>query len=339
MQLTTSRSVSVFSLLFSLFMSDCLFGSDTYLQRLPDEIEAVGGQGTAQSQAGSVALNDTAALRLNPAMLATRRSYDLMGGYYWPSAGRPFYKAGVIDGVTSPIAMGFEYTGFQEQLKPLAQRQEIDSPVSRRISLGLAVPSQLFALGFAAHYVESEDITVPEGGAKPLKAIALGAGLLVPIGTGARIGVSIENFNNKRIAAVAPTTLRAGLSWEDSSKVLLVSADYRQRQRSKILERPIAVGSAELAEPTVPVAAADNLQEMASDPEKMGFVGMQATIYNLLRFFSSYGQSLNGEDRSVVSGGLGLYQKNYTVAYAVSKKFPRQTELESSLQLSVIMKL
>lgn len=316
-------------IVFSTF-SLRLSAADATSMRLPDEIEAVGGQGTALGHAGAAALNDLAALRLNPAMLSTNRSYDVEGAYYWPSAGRPFYKLGIIDGVTSQFVMGFEYTGFQDQLKPQAERTELDSPVYRRMSLALAVPAQGFALGFAGHYVEAQNPDLESLTNSTLKGISLGAGLVVPLGKSLRAGVSLENFNNKRIAAVAPRTVRAGLNWEDSSQVFALNLDYRERQRSLSLELPIELAQTQLAE---------NVKDELDKPERMGLVGMQVRTFNVLRFFASYGQTTDGPERTTTSGGLGIFQRNYSLAYAVSKSLPAQSELQSSLHLSVIMKM
>lgn len=298
--------------------------------RLPDEIEAVGGQGTALGHAGAASLSDLGAVRLNPAMLYEHRSYDVGAGYYWPSTGRPFYKAGVVDGVTSQIVMGFEYTGFQEQLKSAADRKELDSPVFRRGSLALSVPGKGFALGFAVHYVEAKDPENTDPQDKPVKGTALGAGLAVPIGSSFRLGASVENFNNKRIAAVAPRAFRAGINWQDSSKVVSLSADYRDRQRSLAIELP-----PELASTLLTAAERDVYDE----PERMGILGLQVKTFDLLRFFAAYGRNVDGLERTTASGGIGVFQKNYSLAYAVSKSFPAQDELQSSLYLSVIMKM
>ncbi len=297
--------------------------------RLPDEIEAVGGLGTAQAHVGAASSSELGAIHTNPAMLYKHTSYDVSGAYFWPAQGRPFYKAGVIDGTTSSIVAAFEYTGFTEELEERATRVETDSPVRRRGSVALALPTDYLSLGLAAHYVEAEDPEAVVGEERNLKGISLGLGLAGQLTESFRLGASVQNLNNRRVAAVAPRMVRAGLSWEPPRGSLAISLDYRERERSQVFEvlplQGLSLTSAELKE--------------WEQPERMGFVGLQVATYDILKLFASYGRTVTGPDREIVSGGLGLFQKNFSLAYAVSKNFPAQDELQSSLHLSLITKM
>jgi|GEM_PF-3514616 hypothetical protein len=307
-----------------LAQADALLGT-----RLPDEIEAVGGMGTAQGHVGAASSSELGAIRTNPAMLYKHTSYDVSGVYYWPSIGRPFYKAGIIDGMTSSIVAAFEYTGFTEELKDRGERTEVDSPVRRRGSVAFAVPTEYVSLGLAAHYVEAEDPEAPAGEEKDLKGISLGAGLVGQLTESLRLGLSVQNLNNRRVGAVAPRMLRAGITWEPPRGSVMLSVDYRERERSAVFE-------------TLPLQSLNlSLTELErwEEPERMGFVGLQVDTYDVLRVFASYGHSVSGPERELLAGGVGIFQKTYSLAYAVNKNFPAQNELQSSLLLSLIMKM
>jgi len=296
---------------------------------LPEEIEAVGGQGAALAQSGVASVSDQGAIRLNPAMLYLHRAYDVSGGYYWPAEGRPFYKLSVIDGVTSRMVAGFEYTGFQENLKNRNPSDVAgDSPVLRRGTVAIAIPTDFIAIGFSGHYVEAEDRTDPSE-IKSYKGISLGGGIVAMLGKQMRLGISAENLNNRRVADVAPKTLRAGLSWEDPSSTVTVHGEVRQRDRAVALEwtDPITDGLT-LAE-----------SEIDTSPERMALGGLQVKTFDMLRLFAGYGRTVKGEVREVTGGGIGIYQKSFSFSYATSKKDPDAKDWQSSLHLSVTMKI
>jgi hypothetical protein len=296
---------------------------------LPEEIEAVGGSGAALAGSGVASVSDQGAIRLNPAMLYLHRSYDVGAGYYWPSQGRPFYKASIIDGVTSRAVAGFEYTGFAENLKDRNRADvEGDSPVHKRGSVAIAIPTDYFAIGFSGHYVEAEDTTDPDH-PEVYKGISLGAGVIAMLGNQLRLGLSIENFNNKRIKDVAPKTLRAGLAWEDKTQTVTVHGELRQRDRAVSLEwnNPIVDG------------LALSQSDVDDEPERMALAGFQVKTFDMLRFFAGYGRSIRGELREVTGAGIGLYQKNFSISYATSQNDSDAKDWQSSLHLTVMMKI
>ncbi|HYX31989.1 MAG TPA: hypothetical protein VE954_02665, partial [Oligoflexus sp.] len=270
-----------------------------------------------------------AAIRLNPAMLYLHRGYDVGAGYFWPAAGRPFYKVSVIDGVTSRAVAGFEYTGFSENMKD-RNRSDIvgDSPVLKRGSVAIAIPTDYFAIGFSGHYVEAEDRTDPAN-PEVYKGISLGAGVVAMLGNQMRLGLSIENFNNRRVADVAPKTARLGLAWEDKTQTVTIHGEVRQRDRAVNLEwnNPIVDGLA-LAQ-----------SEVDDSPERMALGGVQIRTFDMLRLFAGYGRTIRGESREVTGAGIGIYQKNFSFSYATSKQDPEAKDWQSSLHLSVSMKI
>ncbi len=296
---------------------------------LPDEITATGGQGNGQSGAGAALISDQAAIHINPAMLYKHKTYDVNGTYIWPVEGRPFYKVAAIDGMTSKWATAFEYTGFTEGLENRTDRDQ-DSPARRRASLAFSVPTDKIALGFAGHYVEADDPTRDEE--KTVKGFTLGAGTVIPFSESFRFGASIENFNNKKVRNLSPRTIRAGFAWEDKTGSLGFHADYRDRERSEYLEDlPLDEnGTLAVRDPSV-----DPVQ---GESEKMMIVGAQLQTMDVVRVFASAGRQVSGEKSEITSGGIGLFQKNFSLAYSVSRIYP-YSDLQNSLSLSITMKL
>lgn len=328
----------------SLALLSCLLTSsllaDEQRSVLPDEIEAIGGEGAAQAHAGAASLSDQSAIHLNPAMLYKHRKYDVSGAYFWPIEGRPFYRLSVIDGVTSRWTVAAEYTGFQEALENRASR-DWDSPVRRRGSLAFGLPADRIALGFAGHYVEAEDPGSYE--VKTIKGFTLGAGLAGQLTSTIRAGFSLENFNNQKLKEVSPQVLRAGVAYEHPSGSFLFSVDYRQRQRSKTLEGQLLNDNgssvALVADPGVTPTPIEDNSNVEGKDEKMAFIGAQVRTFDVVRLFLAGGHAVEGERRDRISGGIGIYQKNFSLAYAVSRDYPEQKDLQGSLYLSIIMKL
>jgi hypothetical protein len=304
--------------------------SDRNAWSLPEEIEAVSGSGAALAGSGVASVSDQGAIRLNPAMLYLHRAYDVGGGYYWPAQGRPFYKVSVIDGITSRYVAGFEYTGFAENLKERNRADAVgDSPVHKRGSVAISIPTDYFAIGFSGHYVEAEDTITDPANPEVYKGISLGAGVIAMLGNQIRLGVSLENFNNRRIAEVAPKTARVGLAWEDKTQTVTVHGEVRQRDRAVNLEwnDPIVDG----------LALAPS--EVDDKPERMAFGGIQVKTFDMLRIFAAHGRTIRGEAREVTGGGIGIYQKQFSFSYATSKKDPDAKDWQSSLHLSLTMKI
>lgn len=322
-------------LAFTCAACACAFASPSLLMAqekssLPDEIIATGGQGTGQSGAGAALISDQAAILINPAMLYRHKTYDVNGSYIWPVSGRPFYKVAAIDGQTSRFTTAFEYTGFTEGLEGREKREQ-DSPVRRRAALAVAVPLTSFSMGFAAHYVEADDPTREEE--HSVKAFTLGFGLAIPLSTGITLGASLQNLNNKKVENVSPRTLRAGLAWQDKTGSLGLHADYRDRQRSEYLE------DFDLTESNQLMALLPGETPKKLENEKMVIVGGQIQTMDAFRIFASTGRNAGGEKSEITSGGIGVFQKNFSLSYAVSRIYPNKKDLQNSLSLSITMKM
>ena len=281
------------------------------------------------ADSGAALISDQSAIHINPAMLYRHKTYDVSGSYIWPIEGRPFYRAAAIDGSTSKWTTAFEYTGFSDALQPRESR-EIDSPVRRRGSLAFSIPTNLLALGFSGNYVEAEDPT--RDSAQTIKGFTLGTGLVAQIAANLRFGASVQNLNNEKLKNVSPRTVRAGFAWDAPSGALALFADYRDRERSQYLEgQPLtAEGTVALADLAVP----SNLPH-----EKMAIFGGQAQTMDIVRVFIASGRNIGGERKDVTSGGIGIFQKNFSLAYAVSRNYPDAKDLQSSVHLSITMKM
>ncbi len=325
-----SQCIALWSWCAAMTLTLPVFAAPATRSSLPDEITSTGGQGAGQAGAGTALISDQSAIHINPAMLYRHRNYDVSGSYIWPVQGRPFYRAAAIDGVTSRWTAGFEYTGFSDSL-PSRETREIDSPVRRRGSLAIAIPTKLFSLGFAGHYVEAEDLT--KSSDQTIKGFTLGTGIVTQITTSIRFGASVEHLNNTRLKNVSPRTIRAGFAWEHKSGALALHADYRDRERSDYLEGlPLTLdGRLSLADGTVPVNEEPH--------EKMALVGGQIQTFDVVRIFAAAGRNVGGERSEVLSGGLGIFQKNFSLAYAVSRIYPDAKDLQNSLSLSITMKM
>ncbi len=297
---------------------------------LPDEISATGGDGAALGDSGSALVTDQSAIHINPAMLFLHKTYDVGGTYVWPREGRPFYRAAAIDGATSKWTTAFEYTGFSDSLEPRDKRDKIDSPVRRRGSLAFAIPTSMASIGLAGNYVEAEDPTSAE--VKTVKGFTLGAGIVAQLSGSLRFGASAENLNNDKLKDVSPRTYRAGLAYEIPNFALYT--DYRSRARSAYLE-----GQPLTEEGTIALQALATPTPVNQPEEKMMIVGGQAQALDIVRFFAAAGKNVGGDKHDVAAGGIGLYQKNFSLAYALSRNYPDSKDLQSSVHLSVTMKL
>ncbi len=316
----------------SLLTQVCIAGtSQKTAFSLPDEIEAVGGMGAAQSHAGVAFASDLSALSLNPAMLFKNQAYEVSGTYYWPSIGRPFYKAGIIDGLTSKTVAAFEYTGFAQDFDESSKLKKSDSSVLKRGSVGISIPTDFFALGLAAHYIEAnlgEGEPLAESSLK--KDFTLGLGLAAFLTDEIRIGISTQNLNNERVSRVAPTVSRAGFAWEDKQGNVSLGLEYRRRERDLFYELPEAVDG---------LALAEEQKEAYQQPEQMVVGNLQVKTFDVVRIFASYGKSLDQIEREQAGGGVGLFHRTFSLAYALHKNLPSEQRVQSSLSFSLFMKI
>ncbi|MBC7661760.1 MAG: hypothetical protein H7249_18860 [Chitinophagaceae bacterium] len=326
-----SHCIALWSWCAAMTFALPLYASDKNHSTIPDEIVTPGGQAAYQAGSGAALVSDQGAIHINPAMLYRHRTYDVGGTYTWPVVGREYYRVSAIDGVTSKWTTAFEYTGFGDGLAGRETRN-LDSPVRRRGALGFSIPSDFVAVGFAGNYLEADDPRSAQ--TQTIKAFTLGAGLVAQLSHNFSFGASVENFNNKKVKDVAPQTVRAGVAYEDKGGTLGVYADYRDRERSPYLEERLLTADLNHMVPLDTNVTPSNLPR-----ERMALIGGQVQTFDVLRIFFGAGKNVGGEHAEVISGGLGIFQKNFSLAYGVSRTYPNVKDLQDSVTLSITMKM
>jgi hypothetical protein len=318
----TCRALWVFGLLsLSLWRADLLNARQSY--GIPLEFEASGDDAMGVSNAGVAISHGTAAVFINPALLGLVKDYRANATYYWPERGREFYQIGVVDGTTAKLVAGAVYTGFSDKYEFGQQSADLDSPVARRISVGLAYPFTHFVLGLSGHYVEAQ--TEEQLELKPYKGISLGIGFLALLTDEIRLGLSYQNFNNAAVKPVTPTVARAGLSWVPKSGYLEMFLDYRQRVNPKYEGGVIDDVFSEL------VASRDN-----SERESMLLTGGRVRVYNVLQLGLGYGQQIGNDSREQMSAQIGLVHNEFSFSYAIMRTIKAQEPWHASINLSVL---
>lgn len=289
------------TVLLCLLFADLLKAEDLNLYRVPDEIESVGDHANGLANGGTAAVSGLASIRQNPAMLVMERMYKVNAGYHWPSQGREFYQAGIVDGTTlNGLAAGASYTSFQEDYeldwaKRKLKDQEFDSSIEKRFALGLAQPVGKISVGINGQYVQAlepdESVLTADEQYQEVKGMALGLGIAGLISPALRFGVSAENLANRSIADYAPTTYRVGLAYLMLDGQLSLHLDGVQRERVRW-----------------------EIAELERDPERQGIASFSVKFYEFFRLLGAYAREFEGE-RESLSGGVALVNDKFTLSY------------------------
>ncbi len=314
--------------LASMWISQGLVAEAPLPGRLPNEFESTGGHSLGFGHGGMAAVSEQSSVRMNPAMLPFEKQYRVSGGYHWPTLGRDFYQAGVVDSKTSAMAAGITYTAgtakYRDYTLCATQEQReaafYDSPIRHRVALGLAQSFDKFSMGVGGQYVEA-----PLGLEETTKGITLAfgvAGLLTPM---LRFGLSAENLANGKVRELAPTTYRGGLAYTLFGGDMTLHVDYHQRQR--VLRELLAYGELE-SKAGVP-----------NTPERMVTASASLRIQNLLRLMAAYGQSVDGLSRRVLSGGVAVVNQNFSLSYLVSRPIFTEEKVHQAVNAGLEMTL
>jgi hypothetical protein len=307
-------------------------------RRLPDEYETVPGYGLAMANSGAAVPAGAASVRTNPALIGVDRVYAFTGGFYWPTSGRDFYNAGVVDSQSSKVAAAFNYQGFTDEYQVSGIEDEKDSPVVRRAHLALAQNVGNLALGIGGHYLESQSIEDPYG-EQQVRGTAINFGLAGMLSPRIRFGLSAENIANKKIAAYAPRTFRTGLAYLISNDIS-VQVDLRQRDRVASMEQSIGtvdiVGIGLNEDEQRSLEAEDKRYEK---PERMAFGSFTARVYDMIRLLGAYGQSFDGPERQSIAGGVMIVSGNVSLSYCASRPYMTTQQAEQSINAAVSVKL
>ncbi len=313
------------------FFSTLGFSAEKISSSIPEEYLTTGEQSTALSNGGSLSSAGYSAVRANPAMLAVDRIYTLGGGYHWPSKGRQFYEAGVVDGKASSVAAGLVYTSsldnYEGSWKSDGAIETGDIPVKRRVNFALAYTFKTIAVGLSGGMVEASDPSNTfDKEADRVRGYTLGGGVMAGLTRSLRTGFSVENLANKKVAYAAPTIYRAGLAWA-AAKEFNVYFDYRYREAIDVFESapPDLFLFADVDEPAKKASA-----------EQAVMLGGMARVYDLLRFTVAAGVAeAAGESVMTTSGGLALVNKSFSLSYSAQRPNMRLSEIHHSASLGL----
>jgi hypothetical protein len=283
------------------------------------------------NNAGFASNDGASAIRANPALLALQKQYTVTAGYHWPTVGRDYFQAAVVDSQTSPVAAGVSYTGFSNDYEYFRENRDaspFDSPLIRRGSIGIAQSFGVLALGVGGTYVESRPtwsdryrLTQTD---KNIRGVGLNLGVAAPLTSDISVGGSVENVSNNKIKDYAPRTIRAGLAYS-FTKMVVGFLDFRQRERVSEFE---AQSKVDLEAPEV---EASQLL-----PERMAIASFSAHLQDVLRLVGSYGQSLT-DDRRSLAGGLAVVTKNFSLSYTVAQPYMKLSSAHQAVTLSLDM--
>jgi hypothetical protein len=304
-----------------------------YAQQIPNEYESTGGNTLGFANAGSAASGGISAVRANPAMLPFEKQYQMAIGYHWPTAGREFFQAGIVDSQTSSFAAGVSYTGYTDQYKYSNESgvntDNLDSPVVRRGLVGIGKTLSMVSVGLNVQYVEGMPLTASRDEADRLggrvKGTGVGLGVAALLTPALRIGASTENMSNRRIEQYAPKTYRLGASYILGEGNLVANIDLRQRERVEFFEAPLPVGFG--------IADGVAAEQSDLDPERLVIISGLARVQNFMRVMASYGQSIANDERRTLAGGVILYQEKFSLAYAASQPYLSQASTQHSLNI------
>ncbi len=305
--------------------------------RLPNEYETTVGPNLGMAGGGMAAVSGISSVKLNPAMLPLEKHYRVSAAYNWPTFGREFYQAGVMDSTTSSIAAGLSYTGAERDYESpfdindqsLSDTEEeffnrrYDSPIKKRVTVGFAQAFTKISLGVSGQLVEAYDVANKQA-EKLTTGYTLGfgaAGLLTPQ---LRVAVSAENLANDRIKDYAPRTYRAGVAYL-INKYFSAHLDYRDRER--IFQESTVSGP---LDPTRPPE-----KEVTLKSEKMAIASLMTTIYDVLRLYGGYGHGVDEFERRSVSGGVSLVNNKFSLGYLVSRPYLSDKKIQQAINFGV----
>lgn len=298
---------------------------------IPDEYESEAGHTLGLGNAGVAAVVGQSSVKTNPAMLSLEKKYEMSAAYHWPTYGRGFYQAGIIDSTTSKVAAGLTYTdstsGFELPNTGRTKDHIYDSPVKRRLLVGLGQSFAQFSLGIGAgvHEIKVDSKTTR-------RRITLNLGGVVMLSPELRLALSVENIANKDFANYAPTTYRAGAAYTMLKGAITLHLDYKQRER--VLSEYLTLESNDIDF----TKAIGGLAKQPSH-EKMVTASGSVRVQDLLRVLAAFGQEIGGQTRQSVSGGIALVNNNVSLSYLISNPYLSDNKFHHGINLSFLMSM
>lgn len=295
--------------LFALFSTALAQGAV-----LSEEFGAAGGNANGFANGGSVADSGVESVKLNPAMLALAKKYSLGGSYHFPSGGRDFYKAGIVDSTTSRIAAGFTYTGFAEPTsQTLAGEVAVDGRyVDRRMSLGLAIPTRFMAFGVTGQWTEAAPLKAGSDSELDPKQVIRGltwnVGVVGLLSSGVRAGLSVEGLGSSEIKEYAPNVLRAGIAVTALAGLGGVHLDFVQTSST----------------------------EVGGVDEQTAISSFSMKVYDFFRLNGAYGKDVHaGADRETAALGISFVAPRVSLSFNKSAKDLRTGWNQDSVNMNL----
>jgi hypothetical protein len=156
-----------------------------------------------------------------------------------------------------------------------------------------------------------------------VKGTTFGLGLATMFTPKLRLGASYENLGNTHLKDFAPQTLRLGGAYLLLDGSTTIHLDYRQRQRTSAE----ATHALDLSNP--------NSKATTLDEEKMLIGSFSVKFQDLLRLMGGYSQTILGPQRTTLSGGIALVNKNLTLSYLVSNPDLQNSNLNQTLHMAL----
>ncbi len=311
------QKVTVFSAFFTQSLLTATIGrAVTVVQpvSVPEEYEIAGGPSLAFANSGSVAYSGAGSLKLNPGMLALEKQYNVAGGYHWPAFGREFYKLGVVDSKSSPIAAGVSYTSLlKADDSTFGGEQSVSGRyVTRRIGLGAAYAFHTLSIGVAGQWTEAgplgSGVEVDTKSDDAVRGTSLNVGVVGLLTPTLRFGASVEGLANKSVNSNAPRYTRVGLASLFAQGQTSLHLDW---QRREILESEV-------------------------DSEQMLTGSFSIKVYDYLRLLGGYGKDpQSGHLRETAAAGIALVGPKVSFSYTASRPDLRFEESHQSINMNL----
>ncbi|MBF0443789.1 MAG: hypothetical protein HQK54_17910 [Oligoflexales bacterium] len=315
------RKILLFSALLAIVRPDCLAAGSAMV---PVEYELSDDSDLATGYSGVAYVPyPSSTILINPALMASGRRYLVSGGLFSPRENRPFYRASIVDSVTSRMALGIGYSGVSGKFSPERAIKNNDAHTVRRISGGAAFPFQLYSIGISVQWVEGygfqDDLW------KVKRGQSYGMGLSSPQDGFFRWGVSWQNVGNSKISEFAARSFRAGIGLLAPEDKIGLHVEYRTRERFLSHEGNLSYpGDTSLKDDLGP---------------KESLLTAMATGRLADQFFASlaYGMALPGSSRRLASFGFGGRFGKYSLSYMMMRPYLSSPRVAQGIHLSCLL--
>ena len=195
----------------------------------PEEFEGEQGLSTAFAGGGITFLRGLDVLSLNPALLAFKERYTVLGNYMMPRQGRHHYSLGVLDFSKKAFAGGVSYSSLIDSYD--GDNPNHKSRTKYRLRAGLAHTFGKVAFGASVQLLSYFEVaSIIEK-----KVYLFNGGFVLPlISKKLTLAGSVENLGNDKVKNDLNLLqiYRGGLSLSFMKKKLNFLIDYKQTENS-----------------------------------------------------------------------------------------------------------